>query len=433
VPAAIVGILVVLVAGFAFTRGGGSKKSAAGEIFLEPVAQQGPAPFTPSAAAPPPVPVPAPNPAAPDTTVKAGTTAIQSTSGSRPGLYGGTRNNSSCDKTQLASFLQANPAEAAAFASVAGITTAEVPAYITKLTPVILRGDTRVTNHGFANGKATPRQTVLQAGTAVLADDRGVPRVRCACGNPLAAPAAVQTAPTYTGKAWSGFSPTAVDVVAPSPQPLAALVLSDPVANTSFARPVGTDGKADGPPGPPIADSTPTPATTTTSVTVRTPTTVAGSTTTSEATVNVPRPNADATKEGGLVASSTFSSEFPASLAIDGDPTTSWFSKSPGTDGSTTLTWTGARNDLITEVRVVGNAANSKPELRKLGFGSVMVEVLDEFGDPDFSETVQLPGSPDPDVLVRPGVQGKTVRLTFRGHEDPSRGGVSEVKIGVTR
>ena len=63
-----------------------------------------------------------------------------------------------------------------------------VPAFLRGLTPVVLRADTRVTNHGFRDGSATSFQSVLQAGTAVLVDDHGAPRVRCACGNPLKAP-----------------------------------------------------------------------------------------------------------------------------------------------------------------------------------------------------------------------------------------------------
>ncbi|MGH3907098.1 MAG: DUF6777 domain-containing protein, partial [Pseudonocardiaceae bacterium] len=42
--------------------------------------------------------------------------------------------------------------------------------------------DTRVTNHGYRDGKATDRQAVLQAGTAVLVDEKGRPRVKCGCG-----------------------------------------------------------------------------------------------------------------------------------------------------------------------------------------------------------------------------------------------------------
>jgi hypothetical protein len=44
---------------------------------------------------------------------------------------------------------------------------------------VLLRSDTVVTNHGFANGCSTTIPAVLQAGTAVLVDDKGVPVTKC--------------------------------------------------------------------------------------------------------------------------------------------------------------------------------------------------------------------------------------------------------------
>ena len=60
-----------------------------------------------------------------------------------------------------------------------------VKKYIAKLHPVTLTRDTQVTNHAYTNGQAVPFQAILQAGTAVLVDEYGVPVVRCYCGNPL--------------------------------------------------------------------------------------------------------------------------------------------------------------------------------------------------------------------------------------------------------
>lgn len=40
-------------------------------------------------------------------------------------------------------------------------------AYFDELTPMVLTSDTRVTNHGYHDGRPTPHQAVLQAGTAV--------------------------------------------------------------------------------------------------------------------------------------------------------------------------------------------------------------------------------------------------------------------------
>ena len=135
-----------------------------------------------------------------------------------------------------------------------------------------------------------------------------------------------------------------------------------------------------------------------------------------------------------MQASTTYSAEFPASLAVDGDTTTSWFSKGPGAGGTSVYTWTGKRDDMITHVAIVGNGQNKKPEFQKnFGFGSVTIDVLDAKGDPDFTETVDLPGTPDPSVVVRPGVIGRSVRMTFRGHEDPGCGSFAELQVGVTR
>ena len=50
---------------------------------------------------------------------------------------------------------------------------------------MLLRADTRVTTFSLTDGAVTAQQAVLQAGTAVLVDERGLPRLRCASGSPL--------------------------------------------------------------------------------------------------------------------------------------------------------------------------------------------------------------------------------------------------------
>ena len=128
--------------------------------------------------------------------------------GNAPGLYGGTNVLNVCDKDLLVGFLTGpgNEAKVRAWAGVLGTPADSIPSYIDGLTAVVLRLDTRVTNHGFSNGVAYPVDAVLQAGTAVLIDDYGVPRVRCYCGNPLlpARPLATTT-PTVTGTQWPGL------------------------------------------------------------------------------------------------------------------------------------------------------------------------------------------------------------------------------------
>ena len=148
----------------------------------------------------------------------------------------------------------------------------------------------------------------------------------------------------------------------------------------------------------------------------------------------LPEPNFDATSEGSVQASST-SSGYPASSAIDGDTTTSWFSRGPNIDGPTsTFQWTGLRDDLITSLTILSNKDHSNPSFRTgYGFDSVMVQILDAAGSIVFEETIELPGTPDPDVILKPGVVGRSVVLIFSGHESVDCGGIGELVVGVTR
>ncbi len=224
--------------------------AAAGEVFLEPADSTGPDPFTPSVdtnTAPPPVliePV-VTVPTVPSTTSAPGaetsTTSTNSTvatstvttttattaapaspdpggvrtvNAAAPGLYGGTQDDSSCDQEAMIDFLTDTPEKRRSPGRACrAIAAAEIPAYIRSLTPVVLRADTRVTNHGYRDGLVTTNQSILQAGTAVLVDDWGIPRARCSCGNPLTPPIAQQTGTTYVGDPWPGFRPTSVVVI----------------------------------------------------------------------------------------------------------------------------------------------------------------------------------------------------------------------------
>ncbi len=102
--------------------------------------------------------------------------------GDTPGLFGGTRNVSVCDKAKLVEFLLANAVPAARWMKVLKIADrADIPQFVRKLTPVVLRVDTLVRNHTMS----TSFDAILQAGTAVLVDEFGIPVVKCNCGNPL--------------------------------------------------------------------------------------------------------------------------------------------------------------------------------------------------------------------------------------------------------
>lgn len=164
--------------------------------------------------------------------------------GSTPGLYGGTMNKATCNATQMVTFLKANPDKAAAWAGVLGIPTDQIEAFVSRLTPTVLRADTAVTNHGFRDGRSTELRSVLQAGTAVLVNDQGEPVVKCGCGNPLTAPPA-KSARTYSGAQWPAFNPSSVIEVTRTADPVNEFVLVNEPTHTAFSRPVGTDGDAD--------------------------------------------------------------------------------------------------------------------------------------------------------------------------------------------
>jgi hypothetical protein len=189
--------------------------------------------------------------------------------GDQPGLYGGTRKVAICDKDKLVKFLRDNPDKAKAWADVHHITPAGIPAFIENLTPVVLRVDTLVTNHGYRSGEATSLQAVLQAGVGVLVDAHGVPVVKCNCGNPLTAPTKKINAEKghYAGAKWPEFAKKKVTTIEAPAQEVKNLMLVDPTLGMIFSRPVGTKGESDGPPVPMPPEAMPEPTTPTTPTT----------------------------------------------------------------------------------------------------------------------------------------------------------------------
>jgi hypothetical protein len=198
---------------------------------------------------------------------------LRPVAGSAVGLYGGTELLSVCDKRQLVSFLEANPAKAAAWAAVQGIKPAQIPAYIAELTDVVLPVDTRVTNHGFLNGAANPIDEVLQAGTAVLIDSFGVPRARCYCGNPLTPPRPLASKPTITGARWPGFTLSRTVVIEPVRVVKTFTTTDVLTGTTAVVRPRGagpsqaTILQSPGASPPPVTTQTSSSTTTTTTAT----------------------------------------------------------------------------------------------------------------------------------------------------------------------
>ncbi|WP_405876031.1 DUF6777 domain-containing protein [Streptomyces sp. NBC_00005] len=244
-------VVAAVVLGLVFSRSDGSGSGKGGEVFLQAAGKTGPDPFTESTAKDSSAPPVSASPA----TESAPSNAVRGVDGGAPGLYGGSRNVSSCDVEKQVKALQATPAKNKAFASVAGVGPSQVPAYLRALTPVQLRMDTRVTNHGYRNGAATSYQAVLQAGTAVLVDGHGVPRVRCACGNPLTPPVALQTTPKPTGGTWPSYRSSNVVVVTPAPQIINIFVIYDPDRHEWIARQRGDTGHHDHKTEPPVKPS----------------------------------------------------------------------------------------------------------------------------------------------------------------------------------
>ncbi|MFZ0833605.1 MAG: serine/threonine-protein kinase, partial [Mycobacterium sp.] len=121
--AVIGGVLAVVVLAVATTVVlwvGRGQKAGTQEVFLEPAAATGQNPFTPPASRPQP---PAINPGSDPAGAPASGGDVRPTNGEEPGLYGGTRNLSSCDPEQMITYLGQTPDKARAWASVFDITT----------------------------------------------------------------------------------------------------------------------------------------------------------------------------------------------------------------------------------------------------------------------------------------------------------------------
>ncbi|MFJ2172304.1 DUF6777 domain-containing protein [Streptomyces sp. NPDC087851] len=261
------GVLITAGCGWGGGGGGGGGESAptGKDLHFQPVAASGPDPFTSSTAVALPAPVgPAgrdarssPGPAAPQAAPQGGARGRaadvrtpRALPGSTPGLYGGSP-SASCDVERQVALLAGDPAKARAFARGAALGQTPVPDFLRGLTPVVVRADVRVTAHGYRDGAATAFQSVLQAGTAVMVDEYGMPRVRCAGGSPLGAPVAAQGSVTYKGKPWRGYEADRVVVVNRAARPVDALVIVDLVDHVWVERRIGTDGGEDRPPGTP--------------------------------------------------------------------------------------------------------------------------------------------------------------------------------------
>ncbi|MFH9133853.1 DUF6777 domain-containing protein [Streptomyces sp. NPDC017524] len=251
--------LAALSAGVLFAVagcGGGDDRTAKGttgtaeakDVLLQPLSSPGPGPFTASTARPPASSSPT---GPPDAEPPSATRTVHPVSGAVPGLYGGSRSVAACDVERQASLLADDEDKARTFAEASGIEAVQIPGYLKSLTPVVLRADAQVTNHGYSAGSATAFQAVLQAGTAVLVDSRGMPRVRCACGNPLAPPVVADGKVAHRGERWPGYDPARIVAVEPGVKAATSLIIVDADDNTWIERAMGDSGGRDRTPDDP--------------------------------------------------------------------------------------------------------------------------------------------------------------------------------------
>lgn len=231
----LVGAVVVIVV----------RLSSTAAVLLEPVAEAGPDPFTDSLAVREVAEFNEIVQSAHEKTAASfeslGETRPTIALGTTPGLYGGSNNERVCNTAALAAFLAENDDKAGAWANVFELEAAEIDNYLRTLTPVILSFDTLVTNHGFHRGSAVARQSVLQAGTAVLVDQFGAPRVRCGCGNPLLDPRIDQLDTQDTvGTGWEGYGVHSTVIVSSVPDQAVELEVTDLVTGELRPQPIGS-------------------------------------------------------------------------------------------------------------------------------------------------------------------------------------------------
>ena len=176
----------------------------------------------------------------PGTFPSPGARAPSQLSGALEDLYAATRGTSGCDASRLGTLLKSNPSKARSWAAASRIAAADIGGYLDALTPAFTRLDIRVTDYGLMPDGPVGRQAVMQAGTAVLLDRMGIPRVRCISGNPLGPPRSVAGTVGYIGSGWAGFRYGVATTVEPAPDPVPAFILFDLATGHSFARIPGT-------------------------------------------------------------------------------------------------------------------------------------------------------------------------------------------------
>ena len=148
------------------------------------------------------------------------------------------------------------------------------------------------------------------------------------------------------------------------------------------------------------------------------------------APTTVPAPVSDITAQGAVSASSTFSGQFPVSAAVDGNPSTSWFSIGAGDGPSSTFTWQATQNQNIDSITIIGNENNSDPTNRHgFGYAQTEIQVVDGNGTVVFDQTFNGPSDASNDINAPVHAVGRTVRLLLKQRESPDCGGFAELTV----
>lgn len=137
--------------------------------------------------------------------------------GDAPALFAAEPNLAACDVAGIAQSLAGDQSVATAFSAALRIAPNQIAGYVGTLAPVALAHDTVVVNHDYVDGDAAAVTSVLQAGTPVLVDATGTPRVRCSGASPLAVPDGAGY-PDFVllGTPWAGFLVDEVLVIEPA-------------------------------------------------------------------------------------------------------------------------------------------------------------------------------------------------------------------------
>jgi hypothetical protein len=162
--------------------------------------------------------------------------------GTSPGAYGAIERGDVCDVGGIAAQLAVDDRSALAWATAYGIDTAEIPAVLESLTPVVLLRDTVVTDHGYFGSRVAARLAILQRGTTVLIDELGRPAVRCMSGSPLRSAPPLPSGVVVEGEGWRGFSLERVQTVPAAIRPASTFTLIDVETGLPLVRAAGVNG-----------------------------------------------------------------------------------------------------------------------------------------------------------------------------------------------